>query len=367
MWTQADQDERRAKKRRTDAPNPMAHDTIDQRERKRLQMHIAQAQRKVDRLRERLQNWDPLVEEQLQQQQSIDADGAAVTRPKQSKKATPSTPQLKGAARPAWQVYDFDTRYVDPHVQAHEQAKQKAQRTVNLLATKAKLASNEIARDFLGALMQSGHLYQEAKLYKSARKAFLECMDLDVDSITTARESLMRLYVQLDRTDSALRLGAQLSQDDSVWIRYSSALVAFRGDKDGWENLFAAAIKAHPLCAFYLSNKETFDEVMEYTDELLGSEAGPQSSLEDAIDYATSDHADLWVSTGARDALKRHLHDVQQGKHSSLTADDVDWRSRLDAIAEALTHVEATSDAEAPVDVNMYIGMFRTAMEMVER
>jgi hypothetical protein len=51
------------------------------------------------------------------------------------------------------------------------------------------------------------------------------------DPITTARESLMRMYLDLKRYDAAYRLGERLADDPSVWIRYSYAVMALQQKK----------------------------------------------------------------------------------------------------------------------------------------
>jgi hypothetical protein len=62
--------------------------------------------------------------------------------------------------------------------------------------------------------------------------AWLECIELEGDDpITTARESLMRMYLDLKRYDAAYRLGERLADDPSVWIRYSYAVMALQQKK----------------------------------------------------------------------------------------------------------------------------------------
>lgn len=38
---------------------------------------------------------------------------------------------MQGAARPTWEVYDFDTRYVDPYIKDQEEAHKKAKRSLS--------------------------------------------------------------------------------------------------------------------------------------------------------------------------------------------------------------------------------------------
>jgi hypothetical protein len=72
-----------------------------------------------------------------------------------------------------------------------------------------------VCRTFLSLLMQYGTLCVEAKRFRSAREAFLECIELEgssdtttslsstYTSITNARCRLMRMYIDQKRLDSA--------------------------------------------------------------------------------------------------------------------------------------------------------------------
>ena len=131
------------------------------------------------------------------------------------------------------EVYDFDVRYVDPHMKEHEEAAKRAKRQVNVLKVyRGKLGNEEapqpVCRAFLSQLMQLGMLQLEARKFKGAREAFKECMDLDGDgnnAITTARQRLMRLFLEANKPASARRLWEKFPEDRSTWIRYSAALV----------------------------------------------------------------------------------------------------------------------------------------------
>jgi tetratricopeptide (TPR) repeat protein len=167
---------------------------------------------------------------------------------------------------------------------------EKATRCVNLLVVHRGRFGHDApdaAREYLGLLMQLGHISVEAKKYKTAREAWLECIELEGDDpITTARESLMRMYLDLKRYDAAYRLGERLADDPSVWIRYSYAVMALQQKKPDAEveKCMVRAIQSNPFCAYYLAFYDTFNGVMEYTEDLAESEDEPQSSLEEAIE-----------------------------------------------------------------------------------
>lgn len=270
--------------------------------------------------------------------------------------------------------------------------------------------------------MQLGHLGFEAKKFKTAREAWLECIELEGDDpITTARESLMRMYLDLKRYDGAFRLGERLTDDWSVCIRFSVAVVAAKENKPEAEKYIVRAIQANPFCAYYLAFYDTFNGVMEYTEELEEAEDEPQSSLEEAIEYCCSNHAAMWLDSKANVTLRNILVRAAQGNHSELSPSDLEWNQRLTKIeveSERLAQVAALkaeedessndeqekdddsqedghsqgdrerreedsedgsrddsqqedesedgSEEKEKIDVRMYAGMFRTAMEMLQ-
>lgn len=430
----------------------LTHETAEKRSAMKLKLQITRIQRELDALRQRLEAWDPVEEaeqarkeaEQAEQErrrrakeEEEEAQQSAAKKKKRYQRPGPETWQLKGAARPAHLVYDFDTRYECPHIKAHEQAAAKAKRSINILGLyKGKLGSGsanvpDAAREYLALLMELGYLHQDAGRYKSARVAWRECMELegihaaatadDVNDnapITTARECLMRMYLQLGRDKDALHLGNELTlqHDTSVWIRYSVALVAARQEDDAALDHMRDAIRANPLCAFYVAFFETaFDSAMELTHELDGNDEEeeeeqqqqqqpPESSLEEAIDYCTSnghERVQAWQACGADAQLRNLLLRAVQGQdEGGLTPQDVDWQDRLDKLQQAVEESQRqetkesdiddanadnkesskSSADDAPeadedygdgdelpvIDLSMYIKMYQTAMEMVE-
>lgn len=512
---------------REDRTAHLTHNTREKRDLMKLQLHMTQTQRAVTALRHRLVHWDPVAEAAVaqQQQQKRDAEKDAAknnngnnldeateaTKKKKKGRKGPESWKLRGAARPAWEVYDFDVRHVDPHIKAHQDAAARTQRSLNLLTLyKGRFAlqqdpgqpqqqesppppspdstTNTInttitrrvvdsvahthqiaaAREYLRLLMQLGYLHQEAKQYKSARNAWLECVELEGDStatavITSARESLMRMYVELQRYDAAYRLGDRWRttttsatapittpstsystvDDSSIWIRYSMALVACMHNNnknnvsaeqemspEQLDEIMIQAVQCNIFAAYYLCHYKTFAQVVEYTEDLQqqqylsedDDDEAPQSSLLlEALDYCTSPHGGvLWQTTaGAIEALQRVMMMMPCNRTSSsqarrqLLPSDLEWSERLSQMEvqfltnksqssssqvtarrnERITTIHSETDPECDsrkddkgeedeedsnaggddnkknnnnqVDLTMFAGMFRTAMEML--
>lgn len=407
----------------------LSHDTKEKRNGLKIQLHITKTQREIDQLRNRLKAWDDKDEENTRKEREAKAAAAELAEADQDHlgpnkkrgRLGPESWKLKGAAKPAHLVYDFDTRYVDPHAEAHKTAAEKAKRCQNILVlykgrlgeisqegnASVSLALRSAARQFLGLLMQLGYLCQEAKQYKTARAAWLECMELEGNGqlVTTARESLMRMYLSLERHEAAYRLGERLLMPDnksdkaitnvasssSVWLQYSFALMSLRLKKKNADEQVCRAIQINPFCAYYLAFYDTFSSVMEYTHDLEEAEDEPESSLEEAIEYCccSSNQPKSWsMVPGALEILRETLRKAIKGDHRSLTREDVACEPRLAKIEEEFKARVANAaldadDADAQEeggeeenneedshnqgpDVLMYAGMFRTAIEMLK-
>lgn len=414
VWTAADHEERSAAKqakltqKQVDRSALLSHDTEDKREQKKLQLHITKTVRHVDGIRERLRQWDDVTEakrrkaeEEKRRKEEEEADENAPKKVR--RRAGPETWKLRGAARPAWEVYDFDTRYIDPHIKAHEDDKARVKRSRNMLVLfKNNFDSPEappICRAFLTLLMQLALLYRQANKIKASRKTLLECLDLDslVAPISLARCHLMRLYLEAKRPESAERLLDRLPDNDkSVWIQYSRLLIEYQkhstkgddGDEDSsdtnksLEAALVLAVRANVYCAYYLAFGETFDSVIEYAEEI--EDATDQEPLEEAIEFCNSEVRQDWEEEkGATQWLQDKLLAVLgasddekgEGMKSLLSAADLDWETPLKRMEEAAKVAreeeeaeqdEEEEDEEDIVDVTMFAGMFRTAMEMVE-
>jgi hypothetical protein len=398
-WTASDHDAQVDKKQRKNqktqssiGPNRSAlltHNTKEKRDARKLQLHIAKVQRELNELKERLSNWDSVREAQRKKEKLQKELQEAEQSPKKRKgRLGPESWKLRGAARPAWEVYDFDTRYVDPHAKAQEQAIATAARSQNLLRTRAPDGSYRLhsvapeeAREYLKLLMQLGYLSQEAKQYKTARAAFLECIDLEGDDddgqrsspptiLTTAREACMRMFLELERSDAAFRLGERWAKDSSCVIRFSMAVLAIQLRKDEAiiHTLMLQAIQSNIFATIYLCHYDTFVDAMEFTEELHDADDEQQSTLEEALEYCSSTYAALWRQTdGAIDRLHRSLQD------NSLTPADREWKDRLSQIESQYHTRKADNDVECGndspshgIDILMYAGMFRTAMDMIQ-
>jgi tetratricopeptide (TPR) repeat protein len=249
-------------------------------------------------------------------------------------------------------------------VEAHKRAAEKARRIQNLLhPTQFDALKIPEGREYLGLLMQLGHICEEAKQFRTAREAWLECMELESnveEPLTTARDALMRLYVKLGRFKEAYKVGKQFEKDSSVWVRYHTALAACHLDKEDKKQLMADAAKSNIFCAYYLAHyDEVFSKVMEYTEELEDAEHEPQSSLDEAIEYCgnTTDSAiRFWQNNpGALEMLRMVL------RSNRLSAEDLDWNDVLEKIEGKFRK----TFPEDGVDRRMYASQFRTAMEML--
>lgn len=433
-WTKTDHAIRTAKKlRKTDTEKAversrrsalLTRDSKEKREEGKLKLHIKLVQRQIDKLRQRLQAWDDQEERRLEterlEKERKDAEEAQAPKKRKGRKG-PETWKLKGAARPASQIYDFDTRYIDPHLKAHEEAKQKALRIRNIFSLcKGRFGDEEssdvpqpFCREFLALLMQLGNLSQQADQLKTARAAFLECMELESanPNTTPARCQLMKLYLEANRPESARRLWEKLSpSDSSVWIRFSAALIEYVSWKvleeegsteETARRLLTQAIQSNVFCAYYLAFWESFEGVMEHTEEI--EDANEDYPLEEAIEYCNNEQGyGAWQGTeGAVDWIKHTILATLNGvSEFGLTKDDMVWRSKL-ADIKASYDVNAESakagdgeqhernksssgseksieeqeeedsdddddDEEEEVDGAMFAGMFELAMEMLE-
>mmetsp|Transcript_9369 Transcript_9369/g.20149 ORF Transcript_9369/g.20149 Transcript_9369/m.20149 type:complete len:593 (-) Transcript_9369:190-1968(-) len=434
----------------------LSHDNLDQIESSKLRLAISQTQRKVDALRMRLEKWDPAEEAKRPDQEEeadhlkrvklysenmkLDEDARKIAQHDQNllnakrginnshhrRKANlkkkprpgPETWKLRGAARPAWEVYDFDTRYVDPHIKAKEEAAEKATRIRNVIALcrgRFALDSDDDdkhdfhppqpqCREFLSSLTQLGSLHLEKKNYSSARKAFLEVLELEGTSwpysITNARTQLMNMYLETNRPASARRLWEQLENDGSAWIRYSAALIEYvswnllqeKGSTaETAEKLLTKAIRGNVYVAFFLGWRDTMDNAMEYTEELVEYGDCDSGSILEAIEYACSTGEDkgmgMWEGTEGslewvRSVILRVLNDDDRvcADQDSLTkADLLSWETKLSKEEESFDEkrneqeeIQKTEDDieggrnDQEPDLLMYAGMFRTGMDWLQ-
>jgi tetratricopeptide (TPR) repeat protein len=395
----------------------LSRDSKQKREEGKNRLVIKRTQRLLEKLRSRLESWDDVEEALLlkkeEEQRRLEEENKGKVKVRKGRLG-PETWKLKGAARPAYMVYDFDTRHVDPHIKAHEDAKIKAARSRNIFALcKGKFGIENDkdvpqpqCREYLSLLMQLGNVSMYAQQMKTARKSFLQCMELESEyPITPARCQLMRLYMDANRPDSARRLWEKLPRNDpSVWIQYSAVLIEFvsfkileeeGSSKQKCEAKLVDAIKSNIFCAYYLAFFDNFTEVMDYTEDI--EDADDDSPLEQAIEYCNSEQVGAWKGTeGAMDWVKNFIVGVlsneSTSKEQNVTVSDLDWREALSKTRKTNSSNDDDmddkkscdgddngdndddddsdgdddDDDESVVDIEMYATMFETAMEMLE-
>jgi hypothetical protein len=363
----------------------LAHDTQDQRDTKKLLLHLSHLQREIEKLRHNLSHWDEEEEQKEKErnrQERQEQPKLPLTRAEKAarkrQKMDPSNWKLRGAARPAWEVYDFDTRYVCPHVQSQEREKERRVRLQNLLVIyRGQFGSNTDdlpieCRTFLSLLMQYGTLCIEAQRFQSARTAFLECIDLEGNdtSITNAKCRLLRMCLDQNRIESARTYLTELitPHDQSAWIRYGAALVQYITWKETEQGgcvepiitpsntttaaaaaaaattiaqqTLRQAFEANIFVAYYLAFHTTFNTIMEYTEDVEDAEAG---TVEEAIEYCSSEQMNVWFKTdGAIQWVRTRL--LQERKHT--TNDRLNWEKRLQEAELSLQRNEQSSMEE---------------------
>lgn len=470
----------------------LAHDGHEQIESSKLRLATSQIQRQVTALKERLEEWDPVEESKLAEaaaEGGVDEtsteyklklhaefrkeDAAARAKAqsevvllhakhgvnssyhrrkhnlKKHARPGPETWKLKGAARPAWEVCEFDTRYQDPHLKAHEDANARARRVKNIIRLckgrfadycddemdddvsddgESNIHNNKLflppqphCRQYLSLLTQLGSLQLERKNYSSARKAYLEVLELEGTerpySITNARNQLMNMYLSTNRPASARKLWERLDNDGSAWIRYSAALIEYvswnllqeeGSTADSAEQLLAKAIRGNVYVAFFLGWPQMFAKAMEYTEELVERGDSPSGSILEAIEYGCCANEDkglgMWEGTDGslewvRSVILKVLntsddgessHDANDAEDRLMKADLMSWERKLATEEEdyerernekedmkATEEVQESDNDESSNDDNddedeeepdslMYAGMFRTAMDWLQ-
>ena len=188
----------------------------------------------------------------------------AKSKEKRLNRFDPAKWKLKGAARPAVEIYDFDVNYVDPYMkvsgvsvricsysvrilfvsvlfrltltltlwaQEMEDHDAKNGRLRNVFSESCGSLGNfgmvenmgvdstspqPICRDFLDALFVLGCVEYDNKRYKSARAAWKEGMELDMgmrDETMCCRFRLLRMYLECNKPESARRLLEKFPDD----------------------------------------------------------------------------------------------------------------------------------------------------------
>ncbi|KAL7486179.1 hypothetical protein ACHAW6_011771 [Cyclotella cf. meneghiniana] len=442
----------------------LAHDNHEKLELSKLRLATSQIQRQIDVLASRLSNWDPQstandldveaaereakmrreAENRRMDRQARDkADaerilieaergvncsiGRRKANLRKKPRPGPETWKLRGAARPAWEVYDFDTRYVDPHIKAVEEHREKLKRSVNIFTLCrgrfAQTTTHDSAdahddsfpppqphcQTYLSLLTQLGSLHLSRKNYSSARTSFLSAVELEGTdhprSITNARYQLMNMYLSTNRPAPARRLFQTLSNDDSAWIRYSEALMEYvswnlLGEQGSSalvaERALGKAIRGNVYLVYLLGWREVFGRAMEYTEDVVEWGDGETGTIMEAVEYygcglAVEEEGmkgmGLWLATEGsldwiRSVVLRVLNEETVGhEHVLSKADLLSWEAKLALEEEAFekkrnskdslkkdchTSEEHSSDEEEEPDLLMYAGMFRTAMDWLQ-
>eukprot|EP00804_Cyclotella_cryptica_P001073 CCRYP_008367-RA/>CCRYP_008367-RA protein AED:0.03 eAED:0.03 QI:124/1/1/1/1/0.5/2/143/575 len=444
----------------------LAHDNHDKIELSKLRLATSQIQRQVDALASRLSHWDPQsttdddvvrteerdakmrrdVENRRMDRQArekaeaervlIEAErgvncsmGRRKANLRKKPRPGPETWKLRGAARPAWEVYDFDTRYVDPHIQAMEEHREKVKRTINVFTLcRGRFAQDSNNNDdkdafpppqphcrtYLSLLTQLGSLHLTRKNYSSARSSFLSAIELEGPthprSITNARSQLMNMYLSTNRPASARKLLETLVNDDSAWIRYSAALLEYvswnvlgeeGSSAEVAERALGRAIRGNVYLVYLLGWGEVFRRAMEYTEDVVEWGDGEGGSIMEAVEYygwgvGVEDGEEeeegvkgmgLWLATeGSLDWVQSVVLRVWNGESVGgedvlSKADLLSWEAKLAKEEEAFEKErnakeslnegdsvsgEHSLNEEEEPDLLMYAGMFRTAMDWLQ-
>ena len=368
----------------------LTRDSQEQQDAHKLRLHIVKTEREIERLRQRLQAWDDVEEDERGNEKKKKRHPNTNKRNRRRKRE--ERDQRLGSYEELLVLRTKCTTLMfDMKINMLKLIKKLVRKQRDLAtfwySTKAAWARkatmvhrNQQVATFWHFSCSSGTCVCKRKSTRLARAAFIECMDLDgtEQPITPARCHLMRLYLEANRPESARRLWEKLPNDTSVWIRYSAALVEYvswnllkeeGSTRESAEALLAKAIRANVFCAYYLAFSETFDTVMEYTDDI---EESHEESLEEAIEYCCSEQRGAWTETEGsiewlREAILRALHG---GNVAGLTKADLEWENRLDHLVEAQENDEDTDDADNEEaeshDLKMFAGMFITGMEMLQ-
>jgi len=234
----------------------------------------------------------------------------------------------------------------------------------------------------------------------------------------------MNMYLHTNRPSSARKLSNLLQNDESAWIKYSMALIEYISwnllNEEGStsstaEEMLKLAIRGNVYVVYLLAFSTTFEKSMEYTNEVcVEHELESNScSLLEAIEYGCNCYNEgegdsdegkgmdkgmaIWMSTEGsldwvRSVVLRVLNDNSDsasgnGEEDRLTkADLLSWESKLNKEEEVyekernekeqqklalkvskedgkIDYGNDPEEDDEELDVVMYAGMFRTAMD----
>lgn len=120
--------------------------------------------------------------------------------------------QLKGAARPAEEVYDFDKRFKDVHAEALEESKASYSRQINLLTSGTR--ATKLEKDYFEAM----ELYVEELFVQNHYKTLSKLFDKGLSS-----DSKIRTLIELGDIPKARELCNEVSEVE----RFSLVLFEF--------------------------------------------------------------------------------------------------------------------------------------------
>ncbi|GMI34902.1 hypothetical protein TeGR_g706, partial [Tetraparma gracilis] len=236
--------------------------------------------------------------------------------------------ELKGAARPAQEVYDFDTRYVDKHAVALEESRESRARAVDLQEARKGLFSDAdspqpLCLDYLGALARHGSECVRAGKLKEARAVFKEGVTLDGEAdVFGFRGLLVDMFLGANKPASVRRFceavregGGTVSSGPAA---YGMALVeyvaAYELKEEGSDagtarEALRDALEANVYIGLYLAFHEVFADVVEHGEEVVVAAEG--GVLEAVRFGAASEQFGAWLGTeGAVEWLRDGLVEI---------------------------------------------------------
>ena len=372
------------------------HDTHHKKQQDRDRLNIALTRKTLQSLRPLLSPFDATVysaslakDALKQQQQTAHNSLSQVQRRIKARNLDPEKWELKGAARPASEVYDFDVNFVDVHVKALEDHKTSLARSVDLAVTRRGKFSHAdspqpMCLDFLNALRDHATECVAAKKFKEARETYKEAIALDAESdVFGFRGRLISMFLECNKPDSIRRFVEDEASTSSTGgthrsgvvmyayalIEYVSAHLLKEDDSDAATARAAlkAALKTNLYIGLYLAFYDTFTECVEYAEEVMFCEEG---GVLEAVKFGSSQQSvAAWMETeGATDWLREETITILLGARGEKESEWADWATRLGEASDDAGDKDAEKDEDDTLvgDVHMYAGMFLTAMEMVE-
>ena len=398
-----DSEEEAAKEELEHRRTRFAHDTLHKNMEDTQRLRLKKTRNTLIAAKSTLSPFDHLkYREEAKQREKQEAATRAhksltkIQRRIKAKNLDPENWKLKGAARPAHEVYDFDVNFVDVHIVALDEAKLSKARSVDLKVEcggrfSAASSPQPVCLDYLGALRDHGEECVIGKKYKEARDVFREGVELDgLTDVFGFRGRLLCMFLEVNKPESVRRFMADAVERGEV-VRsgvavYANALVEFVSgvvlEEEGSSEETARvavkqALKSNLYIGLYLSFYDMFQECVEYGDEIDLCEEG---GVLEAIKFGSSRRVGPWMET---EGFVEFLREEVLG---ALVSKDTwcDWKGRLNELVgeeeeEEEKEKEGSSEEEEDEeedeeeeggkglgnDAKMFAGMILTAMEMV--